>query len=540
MADTKLKIMLEVVDKASAQFRKANTNMQRGFGKFTSFVKRHWIAISVMITAATVALIKFTKSTIDAANKVQQYNVRLKVMLGSVAEGNKLFDDMRELAARVPKTFDEIMASATDLSAVVTGGSEEIKALMPIIVDLSASTGMGVREVTGQMIRMYSAGAAAADMFRERGTSAALGFQAGVQVSAEETMKIITEQWEDGTGKFVGAAKELAVTFEGQMSMMEDAWFNFRAEIGKLILDSPQLQEALGQITDKLNEMALAIKEWSEAGGFDVWLLETEIRINKLGVAFNIVAAGTYKLGAAIAALAFDFDSMRERWAASEEATDSMTDKLTRILELETQLEQKRAQFAKNEAARKVAAVSDVTDEASKKKKTIQEGSAFFVSNLADTLAIAAGENEKYKDTLKAVRILEVAINTAGGMARAFSDFHYLVAIPIAASIAAFGAAQAAMIASKHQGGMIRAHDGMSLASDEVPIIAQTGEGILSRRGMAALGGAGTLNRLNAGGGGGTNVSIVMENVSFRSEDDVEDVMERLSDLISVKTRSRV
>lgn len=55
-----------------------------------------------------------------------------------------------------------------------------------------------------------------------------------------------------------------------------------------------------------------------------------------------------------------------------------------------------------------------------------------------------------------------------------------------------------------HAGGTIqRAHSGTfvrpRLSADEVPIIAQTGEGILSRRGMAALGGDAILNRLNAG-----------------------------------------
>jgi len=56
-----------------------------------------------------------------------------------------------------------------------------------------------------------------------------------------------------------------------------------------------------------------------------------------------------------------------------------------------------------------------------------------------------------------------------------------------------------------HQGGtiqrrnraFIRAHSG--LAPDEVPIIAQTGEGVLSRRGMRAVGGSDNLRALNNG-----------------------------------------
>ena len=53
-----------------------------------------------------------------------------------------------------------------------------------------------------------------------------------------------------------------------------------------------------------------------------------------------------------------------------------------------------------------------------------------------------------------------------------------------------------------HQGGIVRAHGGY-LASDEVPIIAQSGEGIISRKGMANLG-AYNLQRLNRGNGVGT------------------------------------
>lgn len=60
-----------------------------------------------------------------------------------------------------------------------------------------------------------------------------------------------------------------------------------------------------------------------------------------------------------------------------------------------------------------------------------------------------------------------------------------------------------------HIGGVIRAHGG--LAVDEVPIIAQTGEGILSRKGMNRLGGAAALNNLNAGAMQGASSSRPIE-----------------------------
>lgn len=71
-----------------------------------------------------------------------------------------------------------------------------------------------------------------------------------------------------------------------------------------------------------------------------------------------------------------------------------------------------------------------------------------------------------------------------------------------------------------HEGGAIYAHAG--LAPDEVPIIAQTGEGVLSRRGMAAIGGSGSLRALNAGrtpGGQTVNYAPVIVIKAWDSND---------------------
>src|SRR3990167_3393645 len=74
---------------------------------------------------------------------------------------------------------------------------------------------------------------------------------------------------------------------------------------------------------------------------------------------------------------------------------------------------------------------------------------------------------------------------------------------------------------SFHSGGFIRAHNG--LAVDEVPIIAQTGEGILSRKGMKSLGGEGELSRLNSGQGGTGSIEI---NVYYPKMSKADEVLE--------------
>ena len=78
-----------------------------------------------------------------------------------------------------------------------------------------------------------------------------------------------------------------------------------------------------------------------------------------------------------------------------------------------------------------------------------------------------------------------------------------------------------------HDGGFIRAHNG--LAVDEVPIIAQTGEGILSRRGMRALGGEQTLNKLNSGQPQAAgNVYVEVNYPVIREQTDIKDLARQL------------
>lgn len=99
--------------------------------------------------------------------------------------------------------------------------------------------------------------------------------------------------------------------------------------------------------------------------------------------------------------------------------------------------------------------------------------------------------------------------------------------------IKTLGAAFPGLIPFFHEGGVVRrAHTGY-LASDEVPIIAQAGEGIISKKGMQALGQQ-NFNDLNqgrggksSGGGGGINLQVVLPVSAM----DSSDVMRRRKDI---------
>ena len=169
---------------------------------------------------------------VQAASTAEQLRLRLTALLGSVEQGNRLFQDMARFAGQVPFEYEDIMQSATALAGVMKGGVDEINQWMPMIADLAAVSGLSIRDTTDQIIRMYSAGAASADLFRERGILAMLGFQAGVSYSAEETRKKLMEIYP--TASWRNATQDLANTWSGTLSMLSDKWFQFRT----MIMDS--------------------------------------------------------------------------------------------------------------------------------------------------------------------------------------------------------------------------------------------------------------------------------------------------------------
>lgn len=207
------------------------------------------------------------KSFVDAASTSEKLRVRLKVLTGSVAEGNRMFDLMAKYASEVPFQFEEIMQSSTQLAGVVKGGVDEVAQWMPLVGDLAAATGLGLQDTTTQVIRMLSGGAAAADMFRERGVLAMLGFKSGVSYSVGETRKMLLDAWNDPMSRFKGATVGLATTLDGVLSMMADKWFQFR----NLVMDAGLLNyiKAIAIVIDKwmgesLEETKGKAKSWAD------------------------------------------------------------------------------------------------------------------------------------------------------------------------------------------------------------------------------------------------------------------------------------
>jgi hypothetical protein len=171
------------------------------------------------------------KSFVDVGRQVEELGIRFNFLFGSVSEGSKAFNTLVNYAARVPFSLEEISTASGNL-AVVSKDAKELENNLKIVGNVAAVTGLDFRTTAEQIQRSFAGGIASADIFRERGVRALLGFKAGVNVTAEETAKRFNEVFGEG-GRFGKATEVFATTFTGTLSMLQDKLFKFRLETSR-------------------------------------------------------------------------------------------------------------------------------------------------------------------------------------------------------------------------------------------------------------------------------------------------------------------
>ena len=201
------------------------------------------------------------KSILDVGSNVEQLRLRFAFLFKGVKEGDKAFKGLIDFASKVPFTLEEIQAGAGNL-AVVTKNADELNEILKLTGNIASVTGLDFRTTAEQIQRSFSSGIGAADLFRERGVRALLGFEAGMQVTTEQTKERFRKLFGKG-GDFEKATEVLSTTFAGTLSMLSDKLFKFRletaqagffdfvkqglVEVNKLIEDNSEVLASVGQ-----------------------------------------------------------------------------------------------------------------------------------------------------------------------------------------------------------------------------------------------------------------------------------------------------
>jgi hypothetical protein len=238
----------------------------KGFGAGAATTKGSIIGLAARFAplaagiVAVGAAFKGVGATLSTASGFQDVQVTLSNLIGSAEGGAAALEKIKLIAQDLPFEFEQLAAAAPAITTV-SGTIGELEDNMRLAADIAANFGIPFDVAAGQIQRSFSAGAGAADVFREKGVLSAAGFQAGVTYSIDETQKKLAE-----FGKTIeGSADQLNNTLTGALSQTSDRFTAFRDSIGQAML--PTFQVFLQSLVGVFDQNKVAIENFGNAIG---------------------------------------------------------------------------------------------------------------------------------------------------------------------------------------------------------------------------------------------------------------------------------
>jgi lambda family phage tail tape measure protein len=230
-------------------------------------------------------------SAVNAARSVEDLGITLKTLYGDAELAAQALDIVTESAAKLPVSLADIQAGVPSLALV----EEQMGGLgnaIEFTSGIANAFGMSFQDAASNVQRALSAGIASADTFRDRGVKAFLGFQEGVEYTAEQTQELFTASFE----KVTQANADAVNTMTGQLSMFSDALFQIQVAVGEAFGEAfmealSGVTEAFAQNKEQIIEVARTIGEVL-GGALKIVIENFDILVAAMAGAFAAAAVG--------------------------------------------------------------------------------------------------------------------------------------------------------------------------------------------------------------------------------------------------------
>lgn len=217
---------------------------------------------------------------VSAAAATEQYRTSFQTLSGSVAEGNKLFENLIEFAKSTPFELPQLQDAAKSLTAFgfdTQGVMDTLQTLgdiaagvgqdkLPQLVAALGKVRAGTR-LTGETLQSFTdAGVPLLQTLADRAGVSARQMQKSIsegRVSFEETQAALASMTQAG-GKFFGMMEQQSKTTSGQISNFKDSIGQLATNLGGLLL--PAVNSVVGAIGGIVSGLTSAVN----------WLFKTE------------------------------------------------------------------------------------------------------------------------------------------------------------------------------------------------------------------------------------------------------------------------
>jgi len=511
MSNKQLSIILKLRDEATKRLEGVRGSLQR----FANSWKKNWLAITAAITASIMALHKAWE-LMELGAKAEQQKQAFKNLAASLGmSADKIIEDLRRMSGETMST-SQIMGKASQ--AMILGIDPTKLAKM---MEISRASARAFGKDVGFMFESIAVGVGR--------QSKLILDNLGIIVSAGDAY----EKYAKTLGK---SAKELTEMERKQ------AFLNATIEAGERILQ--QIDTSTMTNLEKMQKLKAGWQDLAEKIGQSLWLVLGFIQgfMNQIisgfftllevaNTVFQKMLVPLIKFYEILGKLPGHMGETYRQAAESVKKLSNSIEQNKKVFELAATESAKVAMEQYDLVFAKVKDTGDKTTEVLKQVAKQVGESAKDTAQQFNAMEEFAKQSARNMQDAFAQFFFKAFTGELRNVKEIFADFGRAVLQMIANIIAKllliklftamagpggsiFGVPVGSLF---HEGGMvgrqrrrfIKAHQG--LAPDEVPIVAQTGEGVLSRRGMSALGGPESLKALNRGEevkGGGVTINV--------------------------------
>ena len=511
MSNKQLSIILKLRDEATKRLEGVRGSLQR----FANSWKKNWLAITAAITASIMALHKAWE-LMELGAKAEQQKQAFKNLAASLGmSADKIIEDLRRMSGETMST-SQIMEKASQ--AMILGIDPTKLAKM---MEISRASARAFGKDVGFMFESIAVGVGR--------QSKLILDNLGIIVSAGDAY----EKYAKTLGK---STKELTEMERKQ------AFLNATLEAGERILQ--QIDTSTMTNLEKMQKLKAGWQDLAEKIGQSLWLVLGFIQgfMNQIisgfftllevaNTVFQKLLVPLIKFYEVLGKLPGHMGETYRQAAESVKKLSNSIEQNKKVFELAATESAKVAMEQYDLVFAKVKDTGDKTTEVLKQVAKQVGESAKDTAQQFNAMEEFAKQSARNMQDAFAQFFFKAFTGELRNVKEIFADFGRAVLQMIANIIAKllliklftamagpggsiFGVPVGSLF---HEGGMvgrqrrrvIKAHQG--LAPDEVPIVAQTGEGVLSRRGMSALGGPESLKALNRGEevkGGGVTINV--------------------------------
>ena len=522
MSNKQLSIILKLRDEATKRLEGVRGSLQR----FANSWKKNWLAITAAVTASIMALHKAWE-LMELGAKAEQQKQAFKNLAASLGRSaDKIIEDLRRMSGETMST-SHIMEKASQ--AMILGIDPTKLAKM---MEISRASARAFGKDVGFMFESIAVGVGR--------QSKLILDNLGIIVSAGDAY----EKYAKTLGK---SAKELTEMERKQ------AFLNATLEAGERILQ--QIDTSTMTNLEKMQKLKAGWQDLAEKIGQSLWLVLGFIQgfMNQIisgfftllevaNTVFQKMLVPLIKFYEILGKLPGHMGETYRQAAESVKKLSNSIEQNKKVFELAATESAKVAMEQYDLVFAKVKDTGDKTTEVLKQVAKQVGESAKDTAQQFNAMEEFAKQSARNMQDAFAQFFFKAFTGELRNVKEIFADFGRAVLQMIANIIAKllliklftamagpggsiFGVPVGSLF---HEGGMvgrqrrrvIKAHQG--LAPDEVPIVAQTGEGVLSRRGMSALGGPESLKALNRGEevkGGGVTINVNQVVQSWDAQD---------------------